>query len=58
MGYGATPHRIRKEARGAAPNPRLFLEKKEGKEEKAENAVFGGGLKDFCGGALLLDSSI
>ena len=30
MGYGATPHRI-KDARGA-DEPRLFLEKKEGKK--------------------------
>ena len=41
MGYGATPHRIIRNA-GRRPEPRLFLEKKEGKKKKPKT-VFSAG---------------
>ena len=45
MGYGATPHRI-KDARGA-DEPRLFLEKKEGKKNSRKRC-FRRGIMDFA----------
>ena len=45
MGFGATPHR--KEARGA-DEPRLFLEKKEGKKDRPKTMFSAGGIMDFA----------
>ena len=45
MGCGATPHE--KETRGSAPNPATFLKRKR-ERKKAENAVFGGELRNFA----------
>ncbi len=45
MGFGATPHR--KEARGA-DEPRLFLEKKEGKKDKPKTVFSAGEIRRFA----------
>ena len=43
MGHGATPHRRGRSA-GLRPEPRLFLEKKEGKKNKPKTLFSAGGL--------------